>query len=336
MQLMRHFIWILSMAMIGGAASPALAQNLVPNGDFEDIQRDEFDVPILDAYGYEAPTGWFRSITDPGTEATPQTELISPNNMNNAAGNNAGDDSDGAGTNSIALNYIQDPSNPDAGIGVDWRSEAFDTTPGETLIFSIDVKFIGVSQVEWIPDSGFFEGMWAQVRSFTDVAEDGSTAGTFKDELNVELKAKDFTLDSWNTVVTSMVVPSEGEWTDLRLSTNLFIPGSPLSGGQILIDNLSVIRLTADFDDDNDVDADDLGVWKTNFAVDVNGDADGDGDSDGDDFLAWQRQFGFGVAPPAEIAVNAVPEPAALALTVIAAATLLSAAKRRSAFCRNR
>ena len=103
----------------------------------------------------------------------------------------------------------------------------------------------------------------------------------------------------------------------------------------MLIDNLSVIRLTADFDDDNDVDADDLGVWKTNFAVGVNGDADGDGDSDGDDFLAWQRQFGFGVVSPAKIAVNAVPEPAALTPTVIAAA-LLSAAKRRSAFCRNR
>ena len=333
---MNRFTWIIALAAALGTTPMLFAQNLVPNGDFEEIQRDEAEVPVLDAYGYEAPSGWFRSITDPDTHPTPLTELINPINMNNVAGDNAGDDSDGNGVSSIALNYVQDPSNPNFGVGGDWRSEAFDTTPGETLIFSIDVKFIGVNQGQWIPDSGFFEGMIAQVRSFTDLAEDGGTAGTFKAETNVELKAKDFSLDSWNTVVTSLVVPGEGEWSDLRLSTNLFIPGSPLSGGQILIDNLSIIRLTADFDDDSDVDADDLGVWKNNYATGVDGDADGDGDSDGADFLAWQRQFGIGVIPPALVAVNAVPEPAALAMTGMAATALLLVAKRRSASCCNR
>ena len=112
--------------------------------------------------------------------------------MNNAAGNNLGDDSDGVGTNSIALNYVPDASNPPLGIGMDWRSEGFDTTPGEVLIFSFDVKFIGVGQGEIMPGSGFFQGGFAQVRSFTEQAPDGGTGGSFKGELNVGFEVAEF------------------------------------------------------------------------------------------------------------------------------------------------
>lgn len=328
---MNRFTWIIALATALGTTPTLFAQNLAPNGDFEEIQRDEADAPILDAYGYEAPSGWFRSITNPGTHPTPLTELINPANMNNAAGNNLGDDSDGDGVSSLALNFVEDPSNPPLGVGADWRSEAFETVPGETLFFSIDVKFIGVNQGEWIPDTGYFEGMLAQVRSFTGLAEDGGTAGTFKGETNVELKAKDFSLNSWHTVVTSLVVPSEGAWADLRLSTNLFIPGSPLSGGQILIDNLSVVRLTADFDDDSDVDPDDLAIWKGNVGPTAAADANADGVTDGADFLAWQREFGLGVPPVSNVAVSAVPEPGAVALASIGIAALSMARARRFA-----
>jgi hypothetical protein len=327
MQLMRHFIWILSMAMIGGTASPVLAQNLVPNGDFEDIQRDEFDVPILDAYGYEAPTGWFRSITDPATHATPLTELISPNNMNNAAGNNAGDDSDGVGANSLALNFVEDQANPPFGVGADWRSEAFETVPGETLFFSIDVKFIGVSQAEYIPGSDLYEGIFAQVRSFTELAPDGGTAGTFKGETNVTLQARDFTLDAWHTMKATVTVPTDGFFADIRVSANLFIPPSPLFAGQVLFDNLSVMRVTADFDDDGDVDGDDQTIWKGSFGA-AGADANNDGVSDGADFLAWQREFGLGVPPMGNVAVSAIPEPATATLAM---AGILFVAARRQA-----
>lgn len=73
----------------------------------------------------------------------------------------------------------------------------------------------------------------------------------------------------------------------------------------------------ADFDEDGDVDADDLAIWQQGFdttdsAKHQQGDADGDMDVDGNDFLAWQRQLGASL--PAVTAVATVPEPSALAL----------------------
>jgi hypothetical protein len=67
-----------------------------------------------------------------------------------------------------------------------------------------------------------------------------------------------------------------------------------------------------DFDEDGDVDGDDLAQWEGDFGVNGLSDADDDGDSDGDDFLAWQRQLGSGL--PATGASATVPEPAPLAL----------------------
>jgi hypothetical protein len=80
--------------------------------------------------------------------------------------------------------------------------------------------------------------------------------------------------------------------------------------------------LPGDFDDDGNVDGDDLTLWKGAFGQTSVGDADNDGDSDGADFLVWQRNF----APAAPAA--AIPEPAALTIVIIGAAALLAARKR--------
>jgi hypothetical protein len=69
--------------------------------------------------------------------------------------------------------------------------------------------------------------------------------------------------------------------------------------------------VTADFDEDGDVDSDDLAQWQDDFGVNALSDADNDGDSDGADFLAWQQQLGGGPAIPAS---EAVPEPGGLML----------------------
>ncbi len=53
----------------------------------------------------------------------------------------------------------------------------------------------------------------------------------------------------------------------------------------------AVVAAPADFDNDGDVDGNDLAQWEGNFGPNANADADGDLDSDGADFLAWQRQF---------------------------------------------
>jgi hypothetical protein len=82
---------------------------------------------------------------------------------------------------------------------------------------------------------------------------------------------------------------------------------------------------TADFDEDGDVDGNDLANWKAGFianaATHTQGDADGDADVDGADFLAWQRQLGSGAA--AASMVNPVPEPSAAVLGLIMARLLL-------------
>ncbi len=80
--------------------------------------------------------------------------------------------------------------------------------------------------------------------------------------------------------------------------------------------NLSDYRLfspTADFDDDGDVDADDLAQWQDDFGG-PGSDANGDGQSDGQDFLAWQRQLGLNGNSLGTL--QAVPEPSSALLLI--------------------
>lgn len=88
--------------------------------------------------------------------------------------------------------------------------------------------------------------------------------------------------------------------------------------------------LKADFQQDNDVDAGDLGVWKGNFglngpAAKENGDANSDGRVDGSDFLVWQREC----FPPAAATSGAATVPEAAAMPLASAALLGLAAWRR-------
>jgi hypothetical protein len=83
--------------------------------------------------------------------------------------------------------------------------------------------------------------------------------------------------------------------------------------------------LPADFDENGVVDSGDLTAWRGGFgdntATKSQGDADADGDVDGSDFLTWQRQLG---QTPAVASAAAVPEPAAMALVLLAGAGLVS------------
>lgn len=98
--------------------------------------------------------------------------------------------------------------------------------------------------------------------------------------------------------------------------------GSPYNQNQIVLSNFQP-TLTADFDNDGDVDGNDLGIWKTSMEADddANGDADGDGDSDGGDFLLWQRQF---TGETSQLSAANVPEPSStlMALLVIGLAPI--------------
>lgn len=76
----------------------------------------------------------------------------------------------------------------------------------------------------------------------------------------------------------------------------------------------------ADFDEDSDVDEDDLATWEANYglatgATKAMGDADGNEIVDGNDFLIWQAQL-TGSLP---FSTTAVPEPTTGLLLVLAA-----------------
>ncbi|QEG33634.1 hypothetical protein [Bythopirellula goksoeyrii] len=70
---------------------------------------------------------------------------------------------------------------------------------------------------------------------------------------------------------------------------------------------------TADFENDGDVDSNDLTIWQGAYGTNSSGDANGDGDSDGRDFLAWQRQF-TGSGGTAFSQTTIVPEPGSFVL----------------------
>jgi hypothetical protein len=79
----------------------------------------------------------------------------------------------------------------------------------------------------------------------------------------------------------------------------------------VVLEVVEATFLEADFDEDGDVDGDDLTQWRGDFGVNDLSDADNDGDSDGADFLVWQRQLG---SMPVTPTAGAVPEPAAWTL----------------------
>jgi hypothetical protein len=127
-----------------------------------------------------------------------------------------------------------------------------------------------------------------------------------------------FTLGTFNDVFGT--TDSENVNDLLPSGFQIFVNKSTQAAWTGYIDDIRLVTtptLDADFNDDNVVDAADLGIWKNAFASNDMGDADGDMDSDGADFLAWQNQLG-----PSGGGAAAAPEPstAALALTVLAVA----------------
>jgi autotransporter-associated beta strand protein len=86
--------------------------------------------------------------------------------------------------------------------------------------------------------------------------------------------------------------------------------------GRLQVMSTIVPAIPGDFDDDGDVDGDDLTQWQDDFGVNADSDADEDGDSDGRDFLIWQRNYtGAGALTASAVAV---PEPGAIGLTLAA------------------
>ena len=96
--------------------------------------------------------------------------------------------------------------------------------------------------------------------------------------------------------------------------------------------SISTIISEADFDEDGDVDGDDLMLWKrglgiTSYATHRQGDADADGDVDVGDLLMWQRQFDGTAGAPSSVSV---PEPASMLLVLCGLVGLMAQSSRAS------
>lgn len=84
----------------------------------------------------------------------------------------------------------------------------------------------------------------------------------------------------------------------------------------VLATYVSRPALAADFNDDDQVDAADLAIWRSGFGGAGDGDANSDGLVDGADFLVWQREFTVNATTSS--AVHTVPEPTSIALAGLA------------------
>ena len=97
-----------------------------------------------------------------------------------------------------------------------------------------------------------------------------------------------------------------------------FLIGNALSSEQVLLSNITVSTWLGpgDYDNDNDVDDADYGVWKGSFG----------GTMDGNQLLDWQRFYGTNVPGGG---VGAIPEPASSALAALVLAVGAGFCSRR-------
>jgi hypothetical protein len=89
-------------------------------------------------------------------------------------------------------------------------------------------------------------------------------------------------------------------------------------------------QFAADFDNDGDVDGQDLIAWRAGFGMAgaagrADGDADNDLDVDGHDFLIWQQELG---STSAAAATSPIPEPATLALLLYSSLAVFATRRR--------
>jgi hypothetical protein len=191
------------------------------------------------------------------------------------------------------------------------------------------------------------EGLYSlgnNVPMFADLA--GTTPGTGYDQLN---SIGPITLQSNTRLDVSLAggfLPLPGQTFTLLTTTDLLtgnfgtvvLPTLPLGlswSQQQTANSFSIslvgTLLAADFDEDGDVDGDDLTRWRSGFgtsSLHAQGNADGDSDVDGNDFLVWQRSLGWRTSPlPASS--TPVPEPTSCLLLAAAIASA-STARRRS------
>ena len=185
----------------------------------------------------------------------------------------------------------------------------------------------GTGSLAMIGSNSFSDDLHSGAQDNLNVDISGPESGEF-DSLTVGGEAA---LDgSLNVSLVSGFTPSAGDTFDILTAAG-GVDGTfatenlpTLLGDLQWFVNYDATSLTlvstwaADFNEDGNVNGDDLADWEAGYgsldAAHIQGDADGDGDSDGTDFLIWQRQVGTVVTPVS--ANRTVPEPCCLILAL--------------------
>jgi hypothetical protein len=185
---------------------------------------------------------------------------------------------------------------------------------GERLTFSFDFMLNDVTD-----GSGFR----ADARFFTP-------ANNFVGETVQFLSAANYAPGVWHNFTTTAVVPAGAAIGDVRFSTFF----GPFTGGQILIDNVQLLRnlaIPGDYNVDGRVDAADYVVWRNTLGQTVVAGGGADGNRDGminqEDYVVWRAAFGNSAANP-QNAVNNLPEPADWILFMTSAVVSLRCIRR--------
>jgi len=250
---------------------------------------------------------------------------------------------DSAGTNSLSGNLELEGDSVVAagavfnGIGDVIVLSGSQLNGAHNAVMGVDVDNSG--QVEPGTSLGLFQvtGFTNQVTGTLEIEleSDGGVLGVDHDLLDVRGQA-DLLGGKLEVDYLNAFVPTAGD-TFLVLRTLTGVNGTFDTLAQPLSDEISLgviydattvtlaTYYAADFDEDGDVDADDLVLWDAGYglaggAVHMDGDANGDMKVDGGDFLIWQLQLGLDIGG---LGAASVPEPTTAALAVLL--TLLAA-----------
>jgi hypothetical protein len=201
--------------------------------------------------------------------------------------------------------------------------------PGEnvgTLTFANNLNLLSSSGLE-IDLGGMLQGLQYDL---LDVKGEAALDGDLVVSLvnGFEPSAGD-----WFTILNAGSVAGAFANLDLpALNEGLLWSASYSADHLTLSVSTTVVFDPGDFNDDGQIDADDLAIWSAGFGLQgtakhSQGDANGDHAVDGNDFLIWQRNMIVGSGMEAN-SISA-PEPATWAL--VAAAPVIGASQRRRA-----
>ncbi|QDT00939.1 hypothetical protein [Adhaeretor mobilis] len=287
---------------------------------FGDTTTNQGLIPIMidmgPAFGSSLRMRYDDSITDDENGAVPTYE----------AGNYSGFLS-GSGT--FGNGGSSPTGESSGGLGVDTATIHTFTTTVERLERNVDFSFPPDGIADEVVNGWYTTVTWTSDVPGAETLFVDTNNGEFA-EFDVDTELGVYPEDTFNTRGRIENIDTLGF---LMFNNQPFAAGS----GSYTISNFTVEyddgALAADFDEDTDVDGDDLAIWDTNYgltgtATKMQGDADADMDVAGSDYLIWQQEF-TGPAMSAAVA-RAVPEPSALLLAATAAFPSLLRRKRNT------